>query len=88
MPPTPPTPPPLPPLPPLPNTTGREIRLNGSPHRIPEAMTLRELVESIGLDIKAVAVEVNGEIVRRSRLAGTQVVAGDVVEVVRFVQGG
>ena len=51
-------------------------------------MTLRELVLSIGCDPQAVAVEVNGEIVRRSRLAGTQVVAGDAVEIVRFVQGG
>jgi thiamine biosynthesis protein ThiS len=51
-------------------------------------MTLRELVESVGCEPLAVAVEVNGEIVRRSRLAGTQVVAGDAVEIVRFVQGG
>ncbi|MEO7795872.1 MAG: sulfur carrier protein ThiS [Thermoanaerobaculia bacterium] len=66
----------------------REIRLNGAPHRVPAAMTLRELVVSIGCDPLAVAVEVNGEIVRRSRLAGTQVVAGDAIEIVRFVQGG
>jgi sulfur carrier protein len=81
--------PPAPPTPPgSPPGAGREIRLNGSPHRVPAAMTLRELVESIGLDVQAVAVEVNGEIVRRSRLAGTQVVTGDVIEIVRFVQGG
>lgn len=66
----------------------REIRLNGAAHPIPAAMTLRELVLSVGCDPQAVAVEVNGEIVRRSRLAGTQVVAGDTVEIVRFVQGG
>jgi sulfur carrier protein len=65
-----------------------EIRLNGSPHRIPPAMTLRELVESVGCDPQAVAVEVNGEIVRRAHLATTAVAAGDAVEIVRFVQGG
>ena len=68
--------------------TQREIKLNGAAHAIPAAMTLRELVLSVGCDPQAVAVEVNGEIVRRSRLAGTQVVAGDAVEIVRFVQGG
>jgi thiamine biosynthesis protein ThiS len=62
--------------------------LNGAAHRIPGAMTLRELVQSVGCDPQAVAVEVNGEIVRRSRLAGTQVAAGDAIEIVRFVQGG
>lgn len=71
-----------------PPVAAREIRLNGSPHKVPGAMTLRELVESVGCDPLAVAVEVNGEIVRRSRLAGTQVVAGDAIEIVRFVQGG
>ena len=65
-----------------------EIRLNGTPHRIPSAMTLRELVESVGCDPQAVAVEVNGEIVRRARLATTEVAASDAVEIVRFVQGG
>ena len=66
----------------------REIRLNGSPHRLARAMTLRELVESVGCDPGAVAVEVNGEIVRRAKLAETEVSGGDSVEIVRFVQGG
>ena len=80
---------PKPPVPPTaPPGSGREIRLNGSPHQVPAAMTLRELVESVGCDPLAVAVEVNGEIVRRSRLAGTQVVARDAVENVRVVHGG
>ena len=65
-----------------------DLRLNGSPHRIPCVMTLLELVESIGCDPQAVAVEVNGDIVRRAHLAATEVAAGDCVEVVRFVQGG
>lgn len=66
-----------------------EIRLNGAPHRIPPSVeTLQQLVESVGCDPRAVAVEVNGEIVRRALLAGTAVRPGDSVEIVRFVQGG
>lgn len=65
-----------------------EIRLNGSPHRIPRPMTLLELVESVGCDPQAVAVEVNGAIVRRAHLGATDVAQGDSIEIVRFVQGG
>ena len=67
---------------------GHEIRLNGSPHRISRPMTLHELVESVGCDPQAVAVEVNGAIVRRAHLAATRVASGDTIEIVRFVQGG
>lgn len=67
----------------------REIRLNGAPHRIPNSVeTLQQLVESVGCDPRAVAVEVNGEIVRRAYLAGAAVRPGDSIEIVRFVQGG
>jgi thiamine biosynthesis protein ThiS len=51
-------------------------------------MTLHELVESVGCDPQAVAVEVNGAIVRRALLAATRVASGDTNEIVRFVQGG
>ncbi len=51
-------------------------------------MTLRDLVLSVGCDPEAVAVEVNGGIVRRAKFGETEVAAGDVVEIVRFVQGG
>nr|AGC72422.1 hypothetical protein [uncultured bacterium A1Q1_fos_2037] len=78
------------PLPQSPALDGeREIRLNGAPHRIPPSVgTLLQLVESVGCDPRAVAVEVNGAIVRRANLALTAVGAGDSVEIVRFVQGG
>ncbi len=65
-----------------------EIRLNGKAHRLARVMTLRELVVAVGCDPEAVAVEVNGEIVRRARLAETEVAGGESVEIVRFVQGG
>jgi thiamine biosynthesis protein ThiS len=65
-----------------------EIRLNGEPYRAAPGSTLRDLVESAGCSPEAVAVEVNGEIVRRARLAETGIAGGDVIEIVRFVQGG
>ncbi|MEO8274726.1 MAG: sulfur carrier protein ThiS [Thermoanaerobaculia bacterium] len=64
------------------------IRLNGEPHLLPESMSLRALVDSVGCDPASVAVELNGVIVRRARLVETTIVDGDVVEIVRFVQGG
>lgn len=66
----------------------REIRLNGKPHLVAAGTTLRELVTSVGCDPEAVAVEVDGEIVRRARLGETAVEGGASVEIVRFVQGG
>ena len=74
----------------MPTAPGAEddIRLNGSSHQVARGMTLRQLVESVGCDPEAVAVEVNGVIVRRAKLAETAVAGGDVVEIVRFVQGG
>ena len=51
-------------------------------------MTLLELVGSVGCDPQAVAVEVNGAIVRRAHLGATGVAPGDTIEIVRFVQGG
>lgn len=69
--------------------SGREIRLNGAAHPLPPTVvTLHQLVESVGCDPQAVAVELNGAIVRRAQLAATAVAAGDSVEIVRFVQGG
>lgn len=65
-----------------------EIVLNGEPHRLPSGSTLLDLVASLGRDPRTVAVERNGEIVRRPDYAATVLAAGDRLEVVHFVQGG
>jgi thiamine biosynthesis protein ThiS len=65
-----------------------EIVLNGEPHRLPAGATLLDLVTGLGRDPRTVAVERNGEIVRRTEYAATMLAAGDRLEVVHFVQGG
>src|SRR4051812_25002855 len=65
------------------------LSVNGAPHAVPaEAMTVAELLAQLGVDAKRVAVEVNRELVPRSRHAQTRLAAGDEVEVVTLVGGG
>jgi sulfur carrier protein len=65
-----------------------QVTVNGAEREIPEGLTVRGLVEHLGLDEGPVAVEVNREIVPRARHADHPVAAGDVIEVVHFVGGG
>jgi thiamine biosynthesis protein ThiS len=51
-------------------------------------MSLLNLLESLALDPPKVVVEHNSNIVRRTRLADTQLRDGDEVELVHFVGGG
>ncbi len=64
------------------------LRINGEHRRVPEGMTLAELVNSIGLDPLRVAVERNLEIVPRSTFGTLRVEDGDDYEIVHFVGGG
>jgi thiamine biosynthesis protein ThiS len=65
-----------------------EIVVNGAPRRIAERSTLLELLAGLGLDPRAVVVELNREIVRRPRLGEVALAEGDAVELVHFVGGG
>lgn len=63
------------------------LTLNGVATGV-ESTTLAELVASLGLEGKRIAVERNGEIVPRSRYADTPLVRGDRLEIVGAVGGG
>jgi thiamine biosynthesis protein ThiS len=66
-----------------------QVTLNGSPHQFdPPPATVAELVRALHLEDKRIAVEMNGEIVPKSRYAQTRVAAGDQLEVVAAVGGG
>lgn len=65
-----------------------DIRVNGEPMDVNEGLTLRALVEQLGLGAGPVAVERNGEVVPRAEHATTLVHDGDVIEIVHFVGGG
>jgi len=65
-----------------------EVTVNDAKREVPEGLTVRGLVEHLGLTEGPVAVEVNRAIVPRARHAEHPVAAGDVIEVVHFVGGG
>jgi sulfur carrier protein len=65
-----------------------QITVNGEQREIPEGLSVRGLVEHLGLGEGPVAVEINREIVPRARHGEHRVTAGDVVEIVHFVGGG
>jgi sulfur carrier protein len=65
------------------------ITLNGRQHELyGEATTVADLVRDLDLAGKRIAVEMNGDIVPRSRYAETRVTAGDKLEIVAAVGGG
>ena len=64
------------------------LTVNGEPRRIADGATIADLVHSLELEVKKVAVERNGEIVPRSTLGEVMLADGDVLEIVHFVGGG
>lgn len=64
------------------------ITLNGKPTEIASATTISLLIVELGLGVRYVAVERNSEPVHRREFESTVLEPGDVVEVVRPVQGG
>jgi sulfur carrier protein len=65
-----------------------ELTVNGKPRTIEGAMSVLEFLQQLGINPQIVAVEHNGEIIRRERYAEAQLGAGDVLEIVRMVGGG
>ncbi len=65
-----------------------EILVNGEKRSVPAGQTLAELVRDLDLEGRRVAVEVNEEIVPRSRYAEHVLNGGDRVEVVAAIGGG
>ena len=65
-----------------------KIRLNGEEKDIEADATLPALIESLSLAPERIAVELNGEVVRRAEWPRVTLNEGDRVEVVHFVGGG
>ena len=62
--------------------------LNGDSRQLPQDSTVLDLLQAEHLTERRVAVEVNGEIVSRSRHAEHVLAEGDVVEIVHALGGG
>jgi sulfur carrier protein len=62
--------------------------LNGDHRELPDQATLQWLVDDLGLAGKRLAIEVNEDIVPRSRHSDYRLNDGDRVEVVHAIGGG
>lgn len=64
------------------------LLLNGEERDVAGVLTIADLVTSLGLDARKVAVERNLEIAPRSTYADTALADGDRIEIVTFIGGG
>ncbi len=65
-----------------------QIILNGTPREIDEGTRLVDLVQSLGLTGRRIAIEINAVLVPRSQFAEHRLAAGDKVEIIQAVGGG
>lgn len=64
------------------------LHINGEERDIPGVATVSELAVHLALPAFGSAIELNGQVVRRSDQAATPLKEGDRLEVVRLVGGG
>jgi len=68
--------------------TAINIKLNGESKDIPDTISLDQLLEHFSLPKQRIAIELNGQVIRRTDWPQTVVNSGDRIEVVHFVGGG
>jgi thiamine biosynthesis protein ThiS len=64
------------------------LTINGKAVELHGPTPLVDYLAGLGVDPRAVAVELNGKILQRADFAGTELGEGDLVEIVRMVGGG
>lgn len=67
---------------------GMQIMINGEPHSLPAPLNINELLESLSLAEKRLAVELNGEILPRSEFGNVILKSDDQLEIVHAIGGG
>jgi sulfur carrier protein len=65
-----------------------QITVNGEPREAPDGQTVAALLEALRVPRQATAVEVNRELVPRSRHGDYALADGDTIEIVTLVGGG
>ena len=65
-----------------------EIELNGAPHPIAGSLNVQDLVASLDLANKSLAVAINREVVPRSQWAERVLQPSDRVDIVKAIGGG
>jgi thiamine biosynthesis protein ThiS len=64
------------------------VLINGEHRELPVGATLRDVIALLQLQDKRLAIEVNSEIIPRSRHAEHRLQTGDRIEVVHAIGGG
>jgi sulfur carrier protein len=65
-----------------------QVTINGEVHLIPEGLTVRGLLEHLGMTEGPVAVERNRDVIPRMQHTAVLLDNGDQLEIVHFVGGG
>src|SRR5438128_2544355 len=65
-----------------------QLLVNGETRKLPEPLTVAELLNRLGYDRRRIAVEVNQEVVPQPRHLDHTLTSGDQVEIVTLVGGG
>lgn len=65
-----------------------KITVNGETRELESGATLQALLDAMEVNCEALVVQHNDDIVAREAFAGTAIVDGDTLELVRFVGGG
>lgn len=64
------------------------IQINGKQHENLEGKSVLSVIEALGFKPERVAIELNGDIVRRASFSDVTIADGDKIEIVHFVGGG
>jgi len=70
------------------NLNMAKIQLNGTVYEINKGTNLNELINTLKIQKKKIAVEVNGTIVERDKYTNLVLKKDDKVEIVHFIGGG
>jgi thiamine biosynthesis protein ThiS len=65
-----------------------ELRVNGKPRASREGLTVTALLGDLKIHPQRVAVQLNGEILRREQFSEVVLKDGDAVEIITFMAGG
>ena len=65
-----------------------QVQVNGERRELRAGISVRELLEHLGLNPGRVAIEYNLEILPKTKWEETRIASGDRFEIVQFVGGG
>jgi thiamine biosynthesis protein ThiS len=65
-----------------------QVTVNDEPRALPDGATVADVVATLALGPRRIAVEVNRAVVPSANYASTALRDGDAVEIIQFVGGG